>query len=1368
MGQKEDSGIIYDTAFTEALAAIASQKSWQPKLWQLTEACVAYFNHLSQDELIEAYEQLKARLARARFIIQDDIHTDPTQITSVETYDKLLINEHISTLLIKRHFHVYEKIKANMTQDAYFKIYEDASRFLLTSLHMNQLILRLPGIDSQKIIVAVDRCLDWIQISFETMHALTIPYIYDFDSIEKQLFNALEIKMSLLFGNADIDVISQAIDQYENFINFFKAYRALFKESINSSEIDHFDTQEKLIQAHRLKIMDKQNIIEAIKRDILVKQQQMSAPFIQDDDLDNYFDAQDRPNMMPTHSSTTAITDRFKHYTTLRDAYINAISRNADPKRRKELLPQISEALRACLNEAPLAQSEAISQQLKGFAQAHSAPWDLKSHASSRSTIERNKLLISIFLNELRLGATELAFLRHQHHIAKDQLSLVHDFLEALFDFAQINIYSARSLSTSEIDWSSKIKAYQTPFTYILGSLNSLDQFPHRASLDFSILEKFYIEHCLDICRLALQTHHTNDALSFLKLLADMLQRIPSGYTEERAQCRRWITEFFPNTDDRLDTPPHPSHTEANRRKKDNKRLADWTKVVNDLPIDITSKQRLTQMQAQLEAKTTEREAYRQRKQALSDLILQKLAAIQRFETERDNHPPVQKMNVVSSVQAAATPSARDSIECSSNYWGAHQHHLRSLLAEVRQGESPQGCLAMLDISLKKCLNLSFVPLANAITMYQASVDFLQRFEQESLSGIETSTLLSLKLALSQITIQRGWALLQAVQQRDANDEISLRTILTAIEAALQPLNTVSDQPIAHELLTQHQQFVATLPRFLQPPLEEIQAKLTVIEAGQGQAIVSNVIETKASSTPDLPPLNSPISDTAPSAKKIALKAIRQQKLDALNAIETQIQALAIEADNLLALAQLAADVAMKKQVETNPTVLQKFNTIETLLTEKHAQLTERQVNATNDTQSESDGSIQMSDESLSDAETASEISFVTLPLKPACLAHANYAYVIEQLQHIAQQSDKNLYLFGSAIYKNQPNDLDLLLHYKDTAVLRALLAQGAHIVGKFKKEHRHILQLEWHGVKLDINFTHLTWPQHGQRLDFTSGAAYYNLRTQQTQALHADTLEHIMRKELHCVQPGGSLAMLQHDPSILFRAMRLARQEGCLWSDEFTTAVKTLTCLPANPFLHVKLGPNKLYQEMERLFEPGHTRANLERLIQLNLFEKLFARVAELNPVQKDKVIFMARQAAVACDCYQQPPSFMYYAIHWPWLSQNTVADRHAVASQSTPRIELQTGANPQWNPYTHHYNLHCAQHYANQYDQYRQSLSAPSSRTKAHKKSKYHSQPPCQTNQHQRPPVDRQSMGASAGSKPIMQGHTHQRDHLKNGFNG
>lgn len=1365
MGQKEDSGIIYDTAFTEALAAIASQKSWQPKLWQLTEACVAYFNHLSQDELIEAYEQLKARLARARFIIQDDIHTDPTQITSVETYDKLLINEHISTLLIKRHFHVYEKIKANMTQDAYFKIYEDASRFLLTSLQMNQLILGLPGIDSPKIIAAVDRCLDWIQTSFEKMHALAIPYIYDFDSIEKQLFNALEIKMSLLFGNADIDVSAQALDQYEKFLTFFKPYRARFKTSINPLETDHFKAQEELIQTHRLKIMDKQKIMTAVKHDIRIKQQQMSACLIQDDGLDNYYDSQDMSNMTPTHSSTTATIDR---YIALRDNYIKAIRANADPRRRKELLPQISAALRACLDEATLAQSEAISQQLKVFAQAHSAPLDVKGISPSSSTIERNNLLISIFLNELRLGATELGFLKHEPHLTQDRLSLAHDLLEALFDFAQINIDSARSLSTSEMDWPSKIKAYQTPLTYILGSLNSLDQFPHRANLDFSILEKFYIKHCLDICRLAFQTDHIDDARSFFKLLTDMLQRIPSDYAEERAQCRRWTAELFPNTDDSLDAhtaeEPHPSNTEANRCKRDNKQLVEWTKAVNDLPIDTTSRQRLTQIQTRLAAKTTEREAYLQRKHVLSDLILQKFAAIQRFETERDRRPPVPEIDIVVSSIQTLVPDSKNLEYSSSNYWGAHQHHLRSLLTEVNQGKSPQDCLAMFDISLKKCLNLSFVPLANAITMFQANVDFLQHFEQELRSNIEPNILLSLKLALSQITVQRGWALLQTVQRRDANDEVSLRAILTAIEVALQPLNTLSDQPIAHELLTQHQQRIATLPSFLQPPIEASQAELAVIEAEQKQVIVSNVIETKETGTPDLPSLIAPISDEAPFVKKRALKAIRQQKLEALNTIEAQIQALAIEPDNLLSLAQLAANLAMKKQLETNPTVLQKFKTIEALLTEKQAQLTELQTNAANDTQSDSSDSTQAPDDNLSDVETAPEIPFVTLSLKPACLTQANYANVIEQLQYIAQQSGKDLYLFGSAIYKNQPNDLDLLVHYKDTAVLRALLAQGAHIVGKFKKEHRHILQLEWHGVKLDINFTHQTWQQHGQRLDFTSGAAYYNLRTQQTQALHADTLEHITRKELHCVQPGGSLAMLQHDPSILFRAMRLARQEGCLWSDEFTTAVKTLTSLPANPFLHVKLGPNKLYQEMERLFEPGHTRANLERLIQLNLFEKLFARVAELNPVQKDKVIFMARQAAVACDCYQQPPSFMYYAIHWPWLSQNTVADRHAVAAQSTPRIELQKGANPKWNPYTHHYNLHCAQHYANQYDQYRQSLSARSHRPIKHKKSGHPTQhnhrPPCPSYQ-QRQPVDKKPSYASV-CKPNVPGNTNPKTSL------
>lgn len=1010
----------------------------------------------------------------------------------------------------------------------------------------------------------------------------------------------------------------------------------------------------------------------------------------------------------------------WNNYVAFRNHYIEDIRTG---KNAKQWLPRISNTLRACLSVATLPETREICHQLKIFGQQCLAPYDLSQRAPLPANIDHKGLLIGTYLNELRLGATEEGWLNHQHHnssnsdIARDQLSLSKDLLDALFDFTQINIFNTRLLSNVDRDWPTKVKAYQTPLHYIFSCLKRLDESLLRAELDFSRLEKTYIDHSIDICRLALETQHFDEAQAFLNTLIEMLQRIPSGYLDARSQCQRWITDFFPDSPLRLETInaqepiASPSKTEDNRHKRENRQLAKWTQTVTDLPVAPDSSQRLTEIKKLLEAKTSERIAYRQRQQSLSNFIQQKLDAIEQLETANDDTlspPPAEKINVVISA-LGPPPSVSQSIERNGlDYWHAYLHHHEALLIEAPKDRAfhTQSCVTMLDTSLGKCVNLKFVPLPEAITMYQDSVALLACFDAWP----------NLTRALGNISLQRGWQLLQAI---DVGETSALSTVLTCIEAMLDRLGEGDSS--AHSLLKQHQLHLETLPQHLGSKFRP-----------------SQKAETKPSDTLTA----CKVTSEQEKHKKISLKAIRQEKLDALSRIETQVPLLnGAEPDHLPLLTRLLVDLRIKKETEKNPTVLQKILEIEAMVAEKHAQLAALQPNEAplspsndEDTHSELNESDNTSHESLSSIELDEPSDFTTLPFTPACLASPHYAFVIEQLKQIVQPLGKNLYLYGSALYKNQPNDLDLLLHYQDTAVLRAILAQGAHIVGKFKKSNRHVLQVEWHGVKLDINLSHKTWQQHAKQLDFTIGALYHNLNTGDSTALQAEALEHLRRKELHCAQPGGSLAMLQQDPSILFRAMHLQRHEGYRWSEEFATAVDALAHQATNPFTVMK--SDKLSQIMTQLFEHGHARANLEHLIKLKLFETLFGRVATLNETQKDQVYFMARQAAATCDNYPQPTSFMFYAIHWPWLSQNPVADHHAIAGQAVPRIELQKGPNPNWNASTHQYNVQFLTYNANDYHQ-RAAWQANQS-----------TQPPCQTHKRQHYKNKKKSFSAATGT--------------------
>lgn len=907
----------------------------------------------------------------------------------------------------------------------------------------------------------------------------------------------------------------------------------------------------------------------------------------------------------------------FTRYEQLRNDYIAAVSRRLDSPQRQQLLPQISSALQACLRLTTLPQAKEISQALKIFAQDYLKPYDFNSlSATASQKPDRAHLLICIFLNELRLGATETAWLMHRHPqqyeaiLAADQLSLANDFLAALVDFAQINIYSSRLLSTSDSDWPNKVKAYQTPLSYILHSLQHFDQLPIAAELDFSAVEKVYIDHSLDICRSALQTQHMDEAHFFLKALADMLKRIPKGYGEARNQARNWSHEFFPNLLHCFEAPVSSpakttSHTEANRRKKENSQLAGWTKTVQDLPIEAASIQRLKHILSQVSAKTCEREAFQHRKQQLEQLIDQKLKAI-------EAQKPVPMPTPSEQYSDPAVPP------------NGHQQH--TVVSERLNRHSYQD---------------SF------IDHHPTTVD------------------------------------------------------------------TLSAQPCASEPPASLPPSVNAKPA---TSLGETRVHSTTLNT---QALDLIFTETPAS----------PANKKAPSASKLARKAFEQQ-FGKFSHIEAQINAFSAQPDELLSLKQLEADLSQRQQAEKNVSVLAKIAKLRMHANEKLTQLMASPQSLslaiaaeppilppTNELTSPENGHPKPEQAVL---------GFIHPHFKPVCLHQPAYRRVFKRLTQMAQRLDKEFYLYGSAIYKAQPNDLDLLLPLPNIEVLSALLSEGAQTIGEFKKEQRHVVQLLWHGVKLDVNLTDKTWQQHAAHVDFTVGATYYNFRQQQSSALHAEVFDHIRRHELHCSQVRGSLAMLQHDPSILFRAMRLENLEGYRWSDEFNHAVYTLAQQAANPFF---MNPNKLYYEMVKLFTPGQACANLARLIQLNLFEKLFARLAELNDSQKHKAYSIIWQAARASDTFVLPSSFMYYAIHWSWLNQCTSNDRHQIANQSQPRIELQVGPPPLWNIGTHHFNRQWLNHYDDCYERQRLQPQPQAIQSRA-----WHQQPPCHTSTQQR----------------------------------
>lgn len=308
---------------------------------------------------------------------------------------------------------------------------------------------------------------------------------------------------------------------------------------------------------------------------------------------------------------------------------------------------------------------------------------------------------------------------------------------------------------------------------------------------------------------------------------------------------------------------------------------------------------------------------------------------------------------------------------------------------------------------------------------------------------------------------------------------------------------------------------------------------------------------------------------------------------------------------------------------------------------------------------------------------------------------HANYKSVIEQLAELLKineytfvSSTFNAYLFGSAIYKFSPGDMDIILTNATQEEVKNFINKVKEIGGKLleephrmEKEKRTIYRIDLLGIHIDINFyddLNMDFTQHSEKTDFTVGAVYYDIRTGEIYYPQSHTQEDIENKELRTViDPIDSFMV---DPTRILRAVRMMSSSKFTLHDETQNAIAELSA--ENHSIFERVAPNKLFQQMELLFCTGHAVDNLQILLDLNLLPHLFGVLKQLNETERDETTHLMKDIAQQFDDNLKNPgsshyhaSLMCYAACWKVIGNNTY--NPYFTSNFLPRIALLQRSN-------------------------------------------------------------------------------------------
>jgi hypothetical protein len=248
---------------------------------------------------------------------------------------------------------------------------------------------------------------------------------------------------------------------------------------------------------------------------------------------------------------------------------------------------------------------------------------------------------------------------------------------------------------------------------------------------------------------------------------------------------------------------------------------------------------------------------------------------------------------------------------------------------------------------------------------------------------------------------------------------------------------------------------------------------------------------------------------------------------------------------------------------------------------------------------------------------SASKEKSLSCDITPACFEDADgqttkfhrTAMALSQL--CKNEPQCNAYVYGSAIYKENPGDLDILIPEQEDAfdkqskLVNDIIALGGHVKAHYFKKNRHTVNLSFNGVDIDIIYSPGTsLKKHAGSLDFTIGAIYFDLKNfKMRQPEQIEYLDHLENKELVAISYAEN--MIENDPTVILRAARILATTDYKLSQ---TTLKAITNKMAEKNLFLNLNIDRLWLSIKKLFLMGNAEEAFDVVKdQLGIFEALF-----------------------------------------------------------------------------------------------------------------------------------------------------------------
>lgn len=324
------------------------------------------------------------------------------------------------------------------------------------------------------------------------------------------------------------------------------------------------------------------------------------------------------------------------------------------------------------------------------------------------------------------------------------------------------------------------------------------------------------------------------------------------------------------------------------------------------------------------------------------------------------------------------------------------------------------------------------------------------------------------------------------------------------------------------------------------------------------------------------------------------------------------------------------------------------------------------------------------------ESDTENIIDFHEPALQPACLKNTLWQEAFALLTEIVKSLHYKIFLYGSANYKYNPNDFDLVVYglsEEEWEIWEKIVLESKNNLSilekipllKHIKDKNGIIECaykknEYNGMIIKTSFMiqgrriswdfsvlppKMTMKAHADKLDISIGAMYFDILKKKMFCPIPGTKDHLKQGILWAIQ--NPYHMFRNDPSVILRLMRiLASTREYIKNSRLANKVwKAINeVFNENAYLlNMKVegrtdygAADKCYHEMELLFKPGHALKTLQVLHEHSLVCSFFTHLIGISDELYNQTFVLMQEVAKLFDSaassvyYEETKSELFY----------------------------------------------------------------------------------------------------------------------------